>query len=70
MGNGSIYAATTKHIDENVGRQYNLLALSVWLFVGDIGSVLGSNTWEYFKPILCDGKLGAHDWPHFCIAEY
>ena len=50
--------------------RYNLLALSVWLFVGDIGSVLGSNTWEYAKPLLCEGKLGAHpEWKHFCIAE-
>jgi hypothetical protein len=37
-GNGLIYATTTRHIDEHVHPQYNLIALSLWLFVGDIGS--------------------------------
>ncbi len=60
FANGSIYATTTKHMDNTFKEgtelaQYHLIALSVWLFVGDIGSVTGSNTWEYFQPILCDG---------------
>ena len=69
LANGAVYASSTKYIDENVGRQFNLLALSVWLFVGDIGSVLGSNTWEYAQPVLCDGALGVHGWTNFCIKE-
>lgn len=70
--NGSIYATSTKHIDETFRGEtadYHLIALSVWLFVGDIGSVTGANTWEYFQPMLCEGKLGAHDWLYFCIKE-
>ena len=68
--NGSIYATTTKHIDDHVPDEFNLIALSVWLFVGDIGSVTGSNTWEFMQPLLCDGALGSHpDWKYFCILE-
>jgi hypothetical protein len=69
LATGSIYATTTKHMDNTFKEgtdmaQYHLIALSVWLFVGDIGSVTGANTWEYFQPLLCDGKLGAHDWQY------
>jgi hypothetical protein len=49
FANGSIYATTTRHIDTNVDKQYNLIALSVWLFIGDIGSVAGSNTLPYVR---------------------
>lgn len=42
--NGSIYNHTCRRIDSVVSRQHNLTALSFWLFVGDVGSVVGSNT--------------------------
>lgn len=42
FGNGSIYAQTTRYVDNHVPKQYNLIALSVWLFIGDIGSYVGS----------------------------
>lgn len=42
FGNGSIYAQTTKYVDIHVDKQYNLMALSVWLFIGDIGSFVGA----------------------------
>jgi len=67
--NGGIYATTTKHIDQNVPKEYNLIALSLWLFIGDVGSVTGSNTWEFMQPLLCDGALGSHDWKYFCIKD-
>lgn len=60
---------TTKFIDAKVDKQFNLIALSIWLFIGDIGSVTGANTWISFQPMLCSGKLGAHHWPHYCIPE-
>jgi hypothetical protein len=41
--NGSIYAQSTRFIDNAVDDGYNLVALSMWLFIGDIGSVIGSN---------------------------
>eukprot|EP01052_Picozoa_sp_SAG31_P027420 SAG31_NODE_2567_length_5464_cov_2.804660_2_plen_148_part_00 len=74
FANGSVYATSTKHIDVTykVGtpqEQFNLIALSVWLFIGDIGSVTGANTWEYFLPVFCDGELGIHRWKYFCIKE-
>jgi hypothetical protein len=40
--NGSIYAQSTRHVDNEVDDRFNLIGLSIWLFVGDIGSVAGS----------------------------
>jgi len=45
--NGSIYSQTTRTIDTRVDEKYNLIAFSFWLFVGDIGSVIGSNVISY-----------------------
>ncbi len=53
FGNGILYGSTTKHIDKCIDKQYNLIALSMWLFVGDIGSVIGSNLIEPIKLIIC-----------------
>ena len=43
IANGSIYAHTTRRIDQKVPKRFNLIALSVWLFIGDFGSYSGSN---------------------------
>lgn len=51
--NGSIYGFSTKHIDHAVPKQYNLIALSTWLFLGDIGAVTGSNVLSYMRDLLC-----------------
>ena len=45
FANGAIYATTAKYIDQQVHKDFNLISLSFWLFIGDIGSVLGANTW-------------------------
>jgi len=45
FANGAIYATTTRFVDQQVHKDFNLIALSFWLFIGDVGSVLGSNTW-------------------------
>lgn len=42
FANGSIYAQTTKFVDIHVEKHYNLMALSVWLFIGDVGSFVGA----------------------------
>ena len=47
--NGFIYGSTCRHIDMHVDKHYNLIALSFWLFVGDLGSVIGSNLISYVK---------------------
>merc|ERR1711862_1008803 len=43
LGNGLIYGTISKHIDSNVPRWYNLIAISIWLCIGDVGSIVGSN---------------------------
>jgi hypothetical protein len=40
--NGSVYAHTTRFVDDAVARRFNLVALSAWLFCGDIGSVVAA----------------------------
>jgi hypothetical protein len=40
--NGSIYAQSTRFVDNEVDDRFNLIALSMWLFAGDIGSTIGS----------------------------
>ena len=55
FANGAIYGTSTKYIDVHVDKKYNLISLSVWLFLGDIGSVTGSNLWEAFRPMYCRG---------------
>eukprot|EP00406_Dinophysis_acuminata_P042173 CAMPEP_0179358788 /NCGR_PEP_ID=MMETSP0797-20121207/79112_1 /TAXON_ID=47934 /ORGANISM="Dinophysis acuminata, Strain DAEP01" /LENGTH=593 /DNA_ID=CAMNT_0021074063 /DNA_START=29 /DNA_END=1809 /DNA_ORIENTATION=+ len=42
-GDGLIYGTICKYIDTSVPKQFNLIAISFWLFVGDIGSIIGSN---------------------------
>jgi len=45
--NGSIYSQANRHIDTKVQKEFSLIAFSFWLFLGDIGSVLGSNLISY-----------------------
>jgi len=47
--NGSIYSQANRRIDTTVDKKYNLIAFSFWLFIGDIGSVIGSNSIPYVK---------------------
>lgn len=52
LANGSIYNRTTKYVDNHIDSVFNLTALSAWLFVGDLGSVLGSNMTPYVRQWL------------------
>ena len=65
FANGAVYATSSKHIDTRVDRRVNLTALSVWLFIGDIGSVTGSNTWPFIAPLICKGVVA----PHMCLTS-
>ena len=56
FGNGCIYATTTRHIDQHVDKHFNLVALSIWLFIGDIGSVIGSNVLSYIDTLVCSSS--------------
>lgn len=64
-------ATTARYIDQQVHKDFNLISLSFWLFIGDIGSVAGSNTWMYFENSMayCDGAPGEHGWLHMCLKE-
>lgn len=55
FANGCIYATTTRHIDQHVEKRFNLIALSFWLFIGDVGSVIGSNVLPYIDDWICGG---------------
>ena len=48
FGNGALYAQTCYQIDDRIHSEFNLTALSFWLFVGDAGSVIGTN---FIKPL-------------------
>eukprot|EP00937_MAST-01D_sp_MAST-1D-sp2_P003013 g3013.t1 len=64
FANGFVYGTSTKFIDEHVDKRFNLAALSAWLFIGDIGSVIGSNSWQEVQPLICTKALVAS--PYFC----
>mmetsp|Transcript_41152 Transcript_41152/g.78872 ORF Transcript_41152/g.78872 Transcript_41152/m.78872 type:complete len:494 (+) Transcript_41152:1-1482(+) len=49
VGDGLIYGLVARCIDEVVPKQYNLIAISYWLFLGDFGSVAGSNLVSYIR---------------------
>jgi len=49
LGDGLIYGTTSRHIDSSVPREFNLTAISFWLFIGDFGSVTGSNLICYLR---------------------
>merc|ERR1712217_88880 len=49
FGDGLIYGSISRHIDGVVPKQFNLIAISFWLFVGDIGSVVGSNLLSFIR---------------------
>lgn len=56
FGVGSCYSLSVRHIDAFVPVEYNLIAVSVWLLCGDMGSVTGSNTWQ---PVLSMLKINS-----------
>ena len=56
FANGSIYNHTCKQIDQHVGSALSLTALSFWLFLGDFGSVGGSNIMPYLRVWVGAGR--------------
>jgi len=47
--NGSIYSQANRQIDTKVPKEFNLIAFSFWLCLGDVGSVTGSLLINYVK---------------------
>ena len=56
FANGAIYGTSTRYIDSHIDKKFNLIALSAWLFLGDLGSVTGSNIWQLAKDNFCDNN--------------
>eukprot|EP00455_Lapot_gusevi_P024852 TRINITY_DN2596_c0_g1_i1.p1 TRINITY_DN2596_c0_g1~~TRINITY_DN2596_c0_g1_i1.p1 ORF type:complete len:462 (-),score=139.20 TRINITY_DN2596_c0_g1_i1:151-1458(-) len=53
FANGSIYATSTRYIDTHIKHEFNLISLSFWLFIGDVGSVIGSNVLPSIRDLVC-----------------
>jgi len=49
LGDGLIYGTISRHVDTVVPKEFNLTAISYWLFVGDFGSVIGSTMIPYIR---------------------
>merc|ERR1712008_563310 len=49
LGDGLIYGSISRHIDMVVPKQFNLIAISFWLFIGDVGSIIGSNLMSFIR---------------------
>lgn len=49
---GSVYCQTTRYVDTHVPRRYNLSAISLWLFIGDLGSYAGSQMTQPLQAAL------------------
>merc|ERR1712186_169525 len=49
FGDGLIYGSISRHVDMAVPKQFNLIAISFWLFIGDFGSVAGSNLMSFIR---------------------
>jgi hypothetical protein len=60
FANGAIYGTSTRYIDTHISKEFNLIALSVWLFLGDLGSVTGSNVWQTAKIDFCHGSTAKY----------
>lgn len=58
--NGLVYGTSSKHIDLVVSRRFQLIALSVWLMVGDAGSVAGSNLIPHVRDWVCAYHRNQH----------
>ncbi len=52
FANGGFYNTALRYIDESLPPGVNLLALSVWLFGGDLGSIAGSNLQLYVRELM------------------
>ena len=52
LGDGLIYGTISRHIDFVIPKVFDLVAISYWLFVGDLGSILGSNLLCYVRDAI------------------
>jgi hypothetical protein len=58
--NGSIFGQSTKFLGNMFFGQYHLTAISTWLFLGDVGSVVASNLVHPTRPGIVAMKQGMY----------
>ncbi|PRP84280.1 hypothetical protein PROFUN_08300 [Planoprotostelium fungivorum] len=52
FANGAIYAQSTKKVETEVRSRFNLMSFSVWLIIGDVGSVIGANLTQVLATLV------------------
>eukprot|EP01029_Cantina_marsupialis_P014300 TRINITY_DN315_c0_g6_i1.p1 TRINITY_DN315_c0_g6~~TRINITY_DN315_c0_g6_i1.p1 ORF type:complete len:450 (+),score=137.11 TRINITY_DN315_c0_g6_i1:99-1448(+) len=52
FSNGFLYNLTCRNIDTNVNNDFNLIALSCWLLLGDLGSIAGTNAMPHIRELI------------------
>jgi len=52
VADGLIYGGIIRHIDASVPSKYNLVAISYWCLMGDIGGVLGTNAITFMRDAI------------------
>lgn len=52
LGDGLIYGTISRHVDSVIPQDFNLIAISYWLFIGDVGSLIGSSLISYLRDWL------------------
>jgi MFS family permease len=58
--NRGLYAQTTRLIGDLFTWQYHLTAMSTWLFIGDVGSTVGSLLIQAVRPGIANLKAGMY----------
>mmetsp|Transcript_30495 Transcript_30495/g.87070 ORF Transcript_30495/g.87070 Transcript_30495/m.87070 type:complete len:436 (+) Transcript_30495:105-1412(+) len=61
-GNGMVYGASAKFIDNSLPKEFNLVGYSLWCFVGDLGAIVGGVTVDNIRNWIC----GGHEYPYEC----
>mmetsp|Transcript_3738 Transcript_3738/g.13834 ORF Transcript_3738/g.13834 Transcript_3738/m.13834 type:complete len:126 (-) Transcript_3738:113-490(-) len=52
MGDGLIYGSISRFIDASIPQEFNVIAISAWLFIGDLGSILGSSLTNSIRNVV------------------
>ena len=58
FGNGFVYGSTTRFVDHYIPRKFHLIVFSVWLLLGDLGSVSGGLMVVPFHALVCGAGAG------------
>jgi len=61
FGNGLVYAAGSKHIDQLIPKEHHLAAYSLWCFMGDISSVVGAKSQDLVRGWICGGIVSDYE---------